>query len=202
MFQLIKKDLSTLPVLVSPPPQTPLLIYLAVAQTAISVVLVYEQGREQSPVYFTSRTLQPVEERYQVVEKLVLALVFSASRLRHYFCSHQLTVHTDYPIKQILQKPELVGRMTTWAIELSEFGLLYEARGSMKAQFLAEFLTELPPVAEEKTVWLLSVDGSSNKRGSGADIILEGPGEVAVEQSIRFGFDTSNNQAEYEALIV
>jgi len=30
---------------------------------------------------------------------------------------------------------------------------------------------------------------------------LEGPGEVAVEQSIRFGFDTSNNQAEYEALI-
>jgi len=71
----------------------------------------------------------------------------------------------------------------------------------MKAQFLADFLIELPQVAEEKMFWLLSIDGSSNKKGSGADIILEGPGEVVVEQSIRFGFDTSNNQAEYEALI-
>jgi len=201
MFQQIKKDLSTLPVLVSPLLQTPLLIYLVIAQTAISAVLVYEQGREQSPVYFTSRTLQPAEERYQVLEKLVLTLVFSARRLRHYFRSHQLTVKTDYLIKQILQKPELAERMTAWAIELSKFGLRYEARSPMKAQFLAEFLTELPPVAEEKIVWLLSIDSSSNKRGSGAGIILEGPGEVAVEKSIRFGFDTSNNQAEYEALI-
>ena len=71
----------------------------------------------------------------------------------------------------------------------------------MKAQFLTDFLTELPPIAEEKTFWLLSVDGSSNKKGSGVGIILEGPGEVAVVQSIRFEFDTSNNQAEYEALI-
>jgi len=102
MFQQIKKDLLTLPILVSPPAQTPLLIYLAVAQMAISAVLVYEKGREQSPVYFTSRTLQPVKERYKVVEKLVLTLVFSARRLRHYLCSHQLTVKTDYPIKQIL----------------------------------------------------------------------------------------------------
>jgi len=104
-----------------------------VAQTTISAVLVYEMAREQSPVYFTSRTLQPAEERYEVVEKLVLALVFSARRLRHYFRSHQLTVKTDYPIKQILQRPELAGRMTAWAIELSEFGLRYEARGPMKA---------------------------------------------------------------------
>jgi len=71
----------------------------------------------------------------------------------------------------------------------------------MKAQFLAEFLTELPSMTEEKTVWLLSVDGSSNKKGGGAEIILEGPDQVTVEQSIRFGFKTLNNQAEYEALI-
>jgi len=165
---------------------------------AISAVLVYERGREQSPIYFT----QPAEERDQVIEKLVLTLVFSAIRLRHYFRSHQLTVKIDYPIKHILQRLKLAGRMTAWAIELLEFGLRYEARGPMKAQFLADFLTELSSIAEEKTFWLLSVDGSSNRKGSGADIILEGPREVAVEQSIRFGFDTSNNQAEYEALIV
>jgi len=71
----------------------------------------------------------------------------------------------------------------------------------MKAQFLTEFLTGLPPVIEEKTTWLLSVDGSSNRKGSEAGVILKGPGQIAVKQSIRFGFTTSNNQTEYEALI-
>lgn len=45
------------------------------------------------------------------------------------------------------------------------------------------------------------MDGSYNKKCSGAWIILEGLGEIAVEQSIRFEFETSNNQAEYEAQI-
>jgi len=31
-------------------------------------------------------------------------------------------------------------------------------------------------VIKEKTAWLLSMDGSSNKKGSGAGVILEGPG--------------------------
>nr|KYP33532.1 Gypsy retrotransposon integrase-like protein 1 [Cajanus cajan] len=43
--------------------------------------------------------------------------------------------------------------------------------------------------------------GSSKERGSGAGIILEGPGQVVIEQSLRFGFKMSNNQAEYEALL-
>jgi len=38
-------------------------------------------------------------------------------------------------------------------------------------------------------------------KGSGADIILEGPGDNLIEQSLRFEFKASNNQAEYEALI-
>jgi len=58
----------------------------------------------------------------------------------------------------------------------------------MKAQFLAEFLTELPPIIEERTIWFFIVDDSSNKKGSGAGIILEGPGQVVVGQfnSVRF----------------
>jgi len=45
------------------------------------------------------------------------------------------------------------------------------------------------------------VDGASNLRGSGAGIVLEGPEGVLIEQSLRFAFKASNNQAEYEALI-
>ena len=102
MFNNIKRDLSTLPILISLSLRAPLLVYLVVAQSAISSVLVYEEGRKQSLVYFTSRTLQLAEERYQVIEKLVLALIFSARRLRHYFRSHSMTVKTNYPLKQVL----------------------------------------------------------------------------------------------------
>jgi len=46
------------------------------------------------------------------------------------------------------------------------------------------------------------VDGSSNQQGSGAGIILEGPNGFLIEQALRFAFKASNNQVEYEALLV
>ncbi|MCI84401.1 gag-pol polyprotein, partial [Trifolium medium] len=49
--------------------------------------------------------------------------------------------------------------------------------------------------------WTLSIDGSSNLKGSGAGVVLEGPDGVLMEQSLRFAFKASNNQAEYEALL-
>jgi len=46
------------------------------------------------------------------------------------------------------------------------------------------------------------VDGSSNKKGNAVGIVLEGPRDIRVEQSLVCKFKTSNNQTEYEALIV
>ena len=71
----------------------------------------------------------------------------------------------------------------------------------MKSQFLADFLAELPAKDEGQDCWTLHVDGSSNKKGGGAGILLEGPDDLVLEQATRFTFETSNNQAEYEALI-
>ena len=50
--------------------------------------------------------------------------------------------------------------------------------------------------------WVLSVDGSSNQQGSGAGVILEGSNGLLIEHALRFAFKVSNNQAQYEALIV
>jgi hypothetical protein len=93
--------------------------------------------------------------------------------------------------------------MVAWSVELSEYDIVFSPRGSVKSQVLADFVLELTTPSEELSLepWILSVDGASNLRGSRAGIVLEGPNGVMIEQSLRFAFRASNNQAEYEALI-
>ncbi|XP_025703564.1 uncharacterized protein [Arachis hypogaea] len=49
--------------------------------------------------------------------------------------------------------------------------------------------------------WKLHVDGSSNITSGGAGVILESQNGVISEQSVRYEFPVSNNQAKYEALL-
>nr|KYP71888.1 Retrovirus-related Pol polyprotein from transposon 17.6 [Cajanus cajan] len=181
------------PILTKPQSHADLLLYLAVADNAISAALMHNDGKKQIPIYFISRVLQDTEKKYQTIEKLVLALVTLAWRLRPYFQSHRIVVKTDYPIKQILRKPDLAGRMTAWSIELSEYGIKYESRGALKAQCLADFIAKLTPnIPTKEQSWILHVDGSSNTKGSGAGIILEGPNEMMLEPAIKFDFKATN----------
>jgi hypothetical protein len=93
--------------------------------------------------------------------------------------------------------------MVAWSKELSEYDIQFVPRGSIKSQVLTDFVVELTSPSQEEVpfVWLLSVDGFSNLKGSGAGVILEVPDDIIIEQSLRFEFKASNNQAEYEALI-
>ncbi|RDX96557.1 hypothetical protein CR513_20774, partial [Mucuna pruriens] len=49
---------------------------------------------------------------------------------------------------------------------------------------------------------MLSVDGASNKKGSGVGVILEGLNDIIIEQFLHFEFRASKNQVEYKALLV
>jgi len=174
-------------------------------EQTISSVLVQEQDQVQKPIYFVSKVLQGPEVRYQALEKATLIVMFSARRLRLYFQSFTVAVMTDLPIRKVLQKPDVAGRMVRWAVELSEFDVQYEPRGPIKGQVYADFVVELSSTdahqEEANFRWVLSVDGSFNQQGSGACVILEGPNGLLIEQALRFAFKASNNQAEYEALI-
>ncbi|XP_072052062.1 uncharacterized protein [Arachis hypogaea] len=202
-FLSLKHLLSKPPVLQKPKLGDPLYLYLSVTEMTVSSVLVTESSKEQQPVYFVSKTLQSAELRYPRLEKLVLAIIFSARRLRPYFQSHTVIIRTEYPLRQILSKPELAGRLTKWSIELSEFDIQFQPRGSVKSQCLAEFVAEFTNTSsnERSRLWTLFVDGASNPQGAGAGILLESSDGLILEHSLRFSFKASNNQAKYEALI-
>ena len=55
--------------------------------------------------------------------------------------------------------------------------------------------------ATDFSTWKLSVDGASNAQGSRAGLILTSLEGIDIEYALRFGFHTSNNEAEYEAVI-
>ncbi|XP_014506155.1 uncharacterized protein LOC106765899 [Vigna radiata var. radiata] len=199
-FDEVKQILSNPPVMRRPDYGCDLHLFLAVGEEAVSAALVQEVP-EFRPVYFISRVLKEPETRYQQLEKIVLALVIATRRLRPYLQGNQVIVRTDYPISKILRKLDLAGRMIGWFIELSEFGLRYEPRGSIKGQHLADFVAELPGRSSHCYSWVLYVDGSSSLKGGGAGVVLEGPDGIVVEQALIFRFKASNNQAESEALI-
>ena len=97
--------------------------------------------------------------------------------------------------------------MLQWAIELSEFGIEFQPRLSMKGQVMADFVLEYSrrliqhkePI--EKEWWTLRVNGASWSSGSGVGLLLQSPTGEHLEQAIRLGFPASNNEAEYEVIL-
>ena len=50
--------------------------------------------------------------------------------------------------------------------------------------------------------WKVYVDGAANQKGSGVGLVLVSPEEITIEKSLRSGFSVTNNEAEYEALLM
>jgi len=85
----------------------PIIVYLAMLEDAVSVVLVQEVEVEERPVYFVSRVLHGVEVRYQMIEKVTLALVITARRMRMYFQNHRVIVRSETEWSELLVSPAL-----------------------------------------------------------------------------------------------
>ncbi|GJV82164.1 reverse transcriptase domain-containing protein [Tanacetum coccineum] len=120
--------------------------------------------------------LQGAELNYPALEKLILALVHAARRLRRYFQAHTIMVPTD------------------------------------ERETPADFLPEIPFDDSEKKVkekevsdpsneWKLYTDGASSPDGAGAGLMLIDPAGKEYTYALRFEFETTNNEAEYEALL-
>ncbi|GJV67646.1 reverse transcriptase domain-containing protein [Tanacetum coccineum] len=161
------------------------------------------------------------------MEKLALALVHAARRLRRYFQAHPIKVITDSPIGQVLNNSGASGRLAKWAVELGTYGITYVLRVAIKGQVLADFLADTPTeinatpeVANNPRVedipessneredltpgpraWRLYTDGASNNEGSEDGLILIAPDDVEYSYALRLNFSNSNNDAEYEALL-
>nr|GEW80975.1 reverse transcriptase domain-containing protein [Tanacetum cinerariifolium] len=111
----------------------------------------------------------------------------------------------------VLSRPEVAWRLQKWSIELVEYAIHYRPRVSVKGHILADFIVKRPEEDSLDTLmeveeelpepWILFMDGSSCTDGSRAGLILTNPEEMEFTYALRFRFDATNNEVEYEALI-
>ena len=204
-FVAIKQYLTEPPILVSLKHGDTLYLYLAASDIAINAALFKEcEDAKLRPVFFVSKSLTDAETRYTHFKQAALALRTAAQKLCPYFQAHPVVVLTDLLLRGTIHKPDLSGRMARWAIELSEYGIQYKPRLSKKGQVLTDFLVELPQPntrSNSEGWWTLYVDGASRQSGANIGLQLTSPAGERIEQAVRLGFDASNNESEYEALI-
>ena len=144
-FTQIKQYLTEPPILISPEADETLFVYLEVSDTAVSVALFKDnEDGKQRHVFFVNKSLADAKTRYSHLGQAALALQIAAKKLRPYFQAHLIVVLTDLPLRSTIHKPDLLGRMACWAIELSEYGIQYKPRLSKNGQVLVDFIAELP----------------------------------------------------------
>uniref|UniRef100_A0A2N9IRS3 RNA-directed DNA polymerase n=1 Tax=Fagus sylvatica TaxID=28930 RepID=A0A2N9IRS3_FAGSY len=149
-----------------------------------------EDGTEK-PIYYVSRALRDAETRYSGAERACLALIYASQRLRHYFLAHKIQLMTkSHPIRSLLHRPILSGRLAQWLLQLSQYEIITETPTAIKSQAIADLLAQFP-----------GEDSSS--------ISHEVPGEIGealedgetIAKSFKLDFSCSNNASEYEAYI-
>ena len=139
------------------------------------------------------------------MEKLAFALVTAARKLMPYFQAHTVVVLTNKPLQRAMSNPEVVGRMTLWAIKLSEFDVQYLPRTAIKGQVVVDFIAEFTNMegqgAREHPQWIIHTDESSNRQVGGASIVLHSLEGDEIKCMVRLDFLATNNEVEYETLV-
>ncbi|GKA60029.1 reverse transcriptase domain-containing protein [Tanacetum coccineum] len=212
----MKKFIVELPLLTTPVKEETLYVYLAAATEAVSAVLLTERKGKQCLIHYVSRTLNEAERNYAPLEKLAMSLLHMSRRLRRYFEARPIKVITDQPLKQILNKAQASGKLEKYSVELGAYNITYELRNAIKGQVLADFLLEAPvgtPTEEffrlpagvqnkdDVEKWTLFTNSASNSKGSGAGLVLISPSSVEFTYALRLNFTSTNNEAEYDALL-
>jgi ribonuclease HI len=210
-FVELKALLSTQPVLAAPNSNELLLLYIAATGQVVSTVLTVEREEEgkaykvQRPVCYISEVLTPSKQRYPHYQKLVYGIYLTAKKVAHYFQEYIVSVVSDAPLSEIMNNRDATGRVAKWAIELLPLDIKFEAKKAIKSQALADFLAEWTeqqqPIQSHPEHWTMFFDGSKMLNGSGAGVVLVSPKGDRLSYVLQIHFDSSNNEAEYEALL-
>ena len=89
----------------------------------------------------------------------------------------------------MMNKIDAAGRLIQWAIKLGQFDIKYRPRASIKAQVLADFITEFTYPYKEKEplmeIWTIQTNGLAMKKVGGAGVVLIPPEGETLKYAVR-----------------
>ena len=210
-FDKIKRYLSQPPILSPPSWGKPMRLYISASEVSIGSMLAQEDSNGiERAIYYLSRVLNDAETRYSNLEKLCLCLYFSCMKLKYYIKPVDVYVSSHFDvIKHMLSKPIMHSRVGKWALALTEYSLTFMPLRAVKGQVISDFIVDHSLIEEtvmgyiEMQPWKLYFDGSTHKDGSGVGVLIISPEGIPTKFKYKLdGPRCSNNEAEYEALIV
>ena len=100
----------------------PLILYISLMESSLYILLAQEDNdNKELAIYYLSHKLISYEMNYNIIEKSSLAIVFTSQNLRHYMLTHTTLLATKIdPLKYLLSKETLIGRLAKWVMILRE----------------------------------------------------------------------------------
>lgn len=120
--QAIKQVFQSEPILQLPDLAKTFTLATDASSTGIGACLLQEHEGNLHPVCYISRKLTDTEQRYAVVERECLAIVWATAKLARYLLGKPFILQTDHaPLKALNGRKLNNGRMARWALKLSDF---------------------------------------------------------------------------------
>ncbi|XP_058784953.1 uncharacterized protein LOC131659846 [Vicia villosa] len=208
-FDFLKDYLMKPPMLAPSSRNKSMKLYISASESTLGSMLAQddENGVERA-IYYLSRVLNNVETRYIAIENMCLCLYFSCSKIKQYIKPVEVYVYSHFDvIKHMLSKPILHNQTGKWALALTKYSLTYVPLKAVKGQIVPDFIADHSVVDITEAYvgtrsWQLFFDGSRHKEGTGVGIFVVSPDGIPTKFRYRIKGDCSNNEAEYEALII
>jgi len=126
-FELLKKIVSSAPVLRNFDPGLPICLSTDASADAVGAVLEQEENGSSRPVAFFSRTLNVHEQRYPIRERELLSIVAAISHWRAYLYGQNFVVKNDHEsLKYLETQHKLSDRQVRWLEMLNQYPFRFE----------------------------------------------------------------------------
>lgn len=121
-FETCKKFLTEAPILQYPKFDEEFVLTTDASAFAIGSVLSQGPVGKDLPIAYASRTLNPAETRYSVIERELLAIVWSVKHFRPYLFGRRFKLVTDHkPLQWLFSVKDPGSRLSRWRLQLEEY---------------------------------------------------------------------------------
>lgn len=162
-FNTLKRLLTSEPILKFPDFEQPFLLATDASDFAIGSVLSQGEIGKDHPIAYASRSLNKAESNYSVIERELLAIVWSVKHFRPYLFGRKFKVLSDHrPLKWLFNVSDPSSRLVRWRLALEEYDYEIDYRPGKRNQN-ADCLSRIPIKTSINKIDSFNVDDNPYK---------------------------------------